>query len=125
MLKEIQTSKAPQPIGTYSQAISAGGFLFISGQIPMLPNGKLIDSPNMSDNAQQVFENIKAIAEAAGTDLSKTVKLTVYLTMVEEVKNVNLIMANYFSKPYPARVTIEARKLPKGCDIEVDAIIML
>ncbi len=125
MIVEIQTSKAPQPIGIYSQAISAGGFLFVSGQIPLLPSGELVSSPKFVDHAKQVFENLKMIAQAAGADLKQTVKITVYLREIANIQFVNTVMATYFSQPFPARVSIAVSQLPKGCDIEIDAIILL
>jgi len=123
MKKAIHTNKAPSAIGTYSQAVEAGGFLFISGQIPMSPDGNLVDSSKFDTKVKRVFENLKAIATEAGADLNQSVKITIYLTDLSNFATVNSVMAEYFDEPYPARVTVEVHKLPRGAEIEIDAIL--
>ena len=127
----IQTSKAPSAIGTYSQAVkvAAGQLVFISGQIPLVPNADPAQMVMVSDNfveqAHQVFKNLCSVAEASGGTLSDSTKLTIYLTDLGQFAAVNEIMAQYMNEPYPARAAVQVSALPKGAQIEIDAILAL
>ena len=119
----INTQNAPAAIGTYSQAIQVGNFVFVSGQIPLNPEtGELIEG-DISQQIDQVFKNLKAIAEAAGASLQNAVKITVYLTDLSHFATVNEIMNGYFEQPYPARAALGVASLPKGAAVEADAIL--
>lgn len=121
----INTHFAPTPIGAYSQAIKAGNTIYVSGQIPINPaTGELI-SGEIKDKVIQVFENIKAIALASGSDLKHIVKLNVYLFDLANITIVNEVMEKFFQKPYPARTTIEVKGLPKNVPVEIDAVIVI
>jgi len=121
----IHTPLAPQAIGTYSQAIRAGDTVYLSGQIPLDPaSGELVPG-DMEAQVRRVFENLKAVAEAAGGDLSRVVKLTVYLTDLAHFALVNRVMAEYFTQPYPARAALGVAALPKGAAVEMDGILEL
>ncbi len=122
----IQTPEAPAAIGTYSQAVqtSAATMTFISGQIPFEPDSMTLVSEDFEEQAHRVFINLRAIAEAAGGRLSDCVKLTIYLTDLNQFANVNEVMATYFAEPYPARAAIEVSALPKQAQIEIDAIMV-
>ena len=122
----IQTPEAPAAIGTYSQAVqtSAATMTFISGQIPLDPDSMTLFSEDFEEQAHRVFINLRAIAEAAGGRLSDCVKLTIYLTDLNQFANVNEVMATYFAEPYPARAAIEVSALPKQAQIEIDAIMV-
>lgn len=122
----IQTPEAPAAIGTYSQAVqtSAATMTFISGQIPLDPDSLTLVSEDFEEQAHRVFINLRAIAEAAGGRLSDCVKLTIYLTDLNQFANVNEVMATYFAEPYPARAAIEVSALPKQAQIEIDAIMV-
>ena len=120
-MKIIETENAPKAIGTYSQAVKVNGFLFISGQIPLNPSTmKLVDG--IENQINQVFENIHQILQADGMDFSNVVKLSVLLEDLNHFEKVNEIMANIFSKPYPARAAYEVSKLPKGSSVEIETI---
>ena len=126
MTKEIiQTDKAPQAIGTYSQAVKVGNTVYLSGQIPLVPATMTIIDGDISTQITQVFENLKAVAEAAGGDLSNIVKLNVFLTDLSHFPIVNEIMGRYFQAPYPARAAIGVAALPKDAGVEMDAIMQL
>ena len=122
----IQTAEAPAAIGTYSQAVQTTGapMTFISGQIPLHPETMTLVSDAFDEQAHRVFINLRAIAEAAGGRLSDCVKLTIYLTDLNQFATVNEVMATYFPEPYPARAAIEVSALPKGAQIEIDAIMV-
>jgi reactive intermediate/imine deaminase len=121
----IHTPRAPQAIGTYSQAVRAGDTVYLSGQIPLDPaTGELVPG-DMEAQVRRVFENLKAVCEAAGGDLSQVVKLTVYLTDLAHFALVNRVMAEYFSTPYPARAAVGVAALPKGAAVEMDGIVAL
>lgn len=121
----IQTDAAPAAIGPYSQAVRAGSTLYISGQIPLSPvTGDLVDE-SFEAAAIQVFENLAAVAAAAGGRLEDTVKLTLYLTDLAEFQTVNTVMARYFEAPYPARAAVQVAALPRGAAVEADAILQL
>jgi reactive intermediate/imine deaminase len=120
----VSTPNAPAAIGTYSQAVRAGNTLYLSGQIGLDPaTGGLVDG--IENQILRVFENLKAVAEAAGGSLADAVKLTVYLTDLAHFARVNEIMSGYFEQPYPARAAIGVAALPRGALIEADAILVL
>ncbi len=126
MSKEaIQTDAAPAAIGTYSQAIKTNGLVFISGQIPLDPITMTIVEGDFEARARCVFDNLKAIAEAAGGSLNQIVKVTVFLTDLNNFATVNTVMEDYFDQPYAARAAVEVSALPKGVDVEADAILAL
>jgi len=121
--KVILSEGAPSAIGAYSQAIRAGQFVFISGQIPLDPATMEIVEGDFEVRARRVFDNLKAIAQEAGGELDQIVKLTVYLTDLDNFATVNSVMADYFQEPYPARAALGVAALPKGADIEAEAIL--
>jgi len=121
----IQTLDAPQAIGTYSQAVKVDRTVYLSGQIPLNPETMTIVDDDISVQITQVFDNLKAVAEAAGGDFSDVVKLNVYLTNLVHFPIVNEIMGRYFEEPYPARAVIGVAALPKGVGVEIDAIMVL
>ena len=126
MSKEtIHTDNAPAAIGTYSQAVRVGQFVFLSGQIPLVPTTMEIVDGDFAARARQVFENLQAVANAAGGSLDDAVKLTIFLTDLDNFAAVNEIMAEYCSEPYPARAAVQVAALPKGVDVEADAILSL
>ena len=125
MTKEIIfTQKAPKAIGPYSQAVKAGGFLFVSGQIPINPETGDLMTSSIEEQANQVILNLKSICEAAGSGLEDIVKLTIYLTDLGNFAKVNEAMLEYFPEPYPARATVEVSALPLGVNVEMDAIVI-
>jgi reactive intermediate/imine deaminase len=121
----IHTDNAPAAIGTYSQAIEANGFVFLSGQIPLDPATMEVVDGDFESRARQVFDNLAAVAEAAGGSLDDVVKLTVFLTDLGNFATVNAVMENYFKKPFPARAAVGVASLPKGVDVEADAILAI
>jgi len=121
----ISTPNAPQAIGTYSQAVKIGTTVYLSGQIPLIPETMNLIEGDMSVQIHQVFKNLKAVAQAAGGDLKDTAKLNVFLTDLTHFPLVNQIMAEYFSQPYPARAAIGVASLPKNAQVEMDAILVL
>jgi reactive intermediate/imine deaminase len=123
--KAIHSDGAPGAIGSYSQAIQSGNFVFLSGQIPLDPATMEIVGGDFEARATRVFENLKAVAEAAGGSLDQIVKLTVYLTDLDNFAAVNAVMADYFDEPYPARAALGVKSLPKGADVEAEAILAL
>jgi reactive intermediate/imine deaminase len=126
MSKEaIHSDNAPAAIGTYSQAIRSGDLVFLSGQIPLDPQTMDLVSGDFEARARQVFDNLRAVAEAAGGDLDQVVKLTIYLTDLANFATVNRVMEDYFERPFPARAAIGVASLPKGADVEADAILGL
>jgi reactive intermediate/imine deaminase len=119
----IQTAAAPAAIGTYSQAIRHNDTVYVSGQIPLDPaTGELV-SDTIDAQILQVFTNLKSVAEASGSDLSKALKVTVFLTDLGHFAKVNEVMAQFFSEPYPARAAVEVAGLPKGAQVEADAVL--
>ncbi|MCG5515519.1 MULTISPECIES: RidA family protein [Ectothiorhodospira] len=121
----IATPKAPQAIGPYSQAVKVGHTVYLSGQIPLIPETmELVDGP-MEDQVRRVFDNLSAVAEAAGGDLNDIAKLNIFLTDLGHFATVNEIMSQYFAEPYPARAAIGVASLPKGAQVEMDAIMVL
>ena len=121
----VATQLAPQAIGTYSQAIKAGKTVYLSGQIPLDPQTGELVTGDIEAQVRQVFENLRAVARAAGGDLSSAVKLNVYLTDMGNFQTVNKVMAEYFAQPYPARAAIGVAALPRGTAVEVDGILVL
>jgi 2-iminobutanoate/2-iminopropanoate deaminase len=124
-MKKIETTQAPAAIGPYSQAIAKDGFLFVSGQLPLDPSSGEVVGTNAAQQLEQSLKNMSAIAEAAGTSLSKTVKTTVLLTDLGEFAAVNEIYGRFFSEPYPARACYQVVALPKGARVEVEAVVAL
>ena len=123
--KTIHSDNAPAALGTYSQAVSVGQFVFLSGQVPLVPATMEVVEGDFAARARQVFENLKAVAEAAGGSLNDAVKLTIFLTDLDNFSTVNEVMAEYCDEPYPARAAVQVSALPKGVDIEADAILAL
>lgn len=124
-LEAIASDRAPAAIGPYSQAIRAGNTVYLSGQIPLDPaTGELV-AGDIEVQAVRVFENLKAVAQAAGGSLRQAVKVTIYLTDLGHFATVNTIMARYFEQPYPARATLGVAALPRGSAIEADAVLVL
>lgn len=121
----IATGAAPAAIGTYSQAVEAGGLLFISGQIPLHPESMELVGADIAEQADRVFRNLAAIAAAAGGGLDDLVKLTVYLTDLAHFGTINEVMARHLAEPYPARAAVEVSALPRGASVEIDAIMSL
>ncbi|WP_415901701.1 Rid family detoxifying hydrolase [Neptuniibacter sp. QD29_5] len=121
----VSTDKAPAAIGTYSQAVKAGNTVYISGQIPLNPATMEMVTDSFESQAVQVFENLKAVAEAAGGNLNDFVKITVLLSDLEYFAQVNEIMAKYFEAPYPARAAYAVKALPKDADIEIEAVMVV
>lgn len=121
----IHSDKAPAAIGTYSQAIKVDGLVFLSGQIPLDPATMEVVSGDFEARARQVFDNLQAVAQAAGGDLNNVVKLTVFLTDLGDFGTVNSVMEDYFDTPFPARAAVGVASLPKGVDIEADAILAI
>ena len=126
MKKEIiSTENAPKAIGPYSQAVKAGNFMFISGQIPLDPKTGDLVSESIEDQAKQVLNNIKSICKAAGYSLDDIVKISIFLTDLGNFATVNEVMKEYFAEPYPARATVEVSGLPLGVNIEIEAIVLI
>jgi reactive intermediate/imine deaminase len=125
MKEAISTHDAPQAIGIYSQAIKTGNTVYISGQIPLDPAKMIIVEGGIQAQIKQVLDNLNAITHAAGGNLNQIVKVTVYLTDLGNFNVVNEMMAHYFSTPYPARAVVEIKALPKGAEVEMDAIMIL
>lgn len=120
----VETSSAPAAIGAYSQAVRAGSTVYLSGQIPLMPSTMDLAEGTRSQ-IHQVFENLSAVAAAAGGGLEQIVKLTVYLTDLDDFASVNEIMSQYFEAPYPARAAVGVAALPKGASIEIEGIMVL
>lgn len=126
MSKEaISSDRAPAAIGTYSQAVKTGNLVFLSGQIPLVPDTMEVVDGDFEARARQVFENLEAVAKAAGGDLDDIVKITVFLTDLDNFATVNSVMESFFDAPYPARAAVGVASLPKGVDVEADAILAL
>lgn len=126
MAKEIiSTTAAPQAIGTYSQAVKVGNTVYLSGQIPLIPETMELIEGDMRAQITQVFDNLTAVAKAAGGSLADISKLNIFLTDLSHFPLVNEIMADYFAEPYPARAAVGVASLPKGALVEMDAIMTL
>lgn len=121
----IHSDRAPAAIGTYSQAVRHGELVFLSGQIPLDPATMTLVEGDFETRARRVFDNIVAVVEAAGGTMGGIVKLTVYLTDLDNFATVNSVMEDYFDAPYPARAAVGVASLPKGTDVEADAILVL
>ncbi|ODS64574.1 MULTISPECIES: RidA family protein [unclassified Arenimonas] len=120
----IQTDRAPAAIGPYSQAVRAGDTVYFSGQIPLDPASGELVSADIATEARRVFDNLRAVSEAAGGSLDDIVRIGIYLTDLSDFAAVNAVMADYFQAPYPARSTIQVSGLPKGARVEVDAVMV-
>jgi len=121
----IQTTRAPQAIGPYSQAVRAGNTVYLSGQIPFDPETMQLVSGDIDAEIRRVFENLKAVAEAAGGSLAHAVKVNVFLTDLSHFARVNEIMATYCTQPYPARAAIQVAALPRGARVEIECVLYL
>ncbi|WP_286239441.1 Rid family detoxifying hydrolase [Neptuniibacter halophilus] len=121
----ISTDKAPAAIGTYSQAVKVDNTVYLSGQIPLNPETMEMVTESFEAQAVQVFENLKAVAEAAGGSVNDFVKITVLLSDLEFFAQVNELMEKYFEAPYPARAAYAVKALPKGADIEIEAVMVV
>ena len=126
MVREIiATEHAPQAIGTYSQAVRVGSTVYLSGQIPLKPVSMQLVNKDMRAQVCQVFDNLQAVARAAGGSLDQVAKLTVFLTDLAHFPLVNEVMQEYFTEPYPARAAVGVAALPKGAGVEMDAVMQL
>ena len=121
----IQTDNAPQAIGTYSQAVRVNDTVYLSGQIPLIPETMTVVEGDINVQIRRVFDNLLAVAQAAGGGLSDIVKLNIFLTDLAHFPIVNEIMAEYFQQPYPARAAVEVSALPKGVAVEMDGVMEL
>ena len=121
----IKTDAAPEAIGTYSQAVRTGNTVYLSGQIPLVPEKMEMVSGEIEDQIRQVFDNLSAVAGAANGSLADIVKLNIYLTDLVHFPLVNKIMAQYFNEPYPARAAVGVSALPKSAIVEMDAVMVL
>jgi reactive intermediate/imine deaminase len=121
----ISTEKAPKAIGTYSQAVKVGDTVYLSGQIPLDPKTMMLTTGDMEAQIVRVFENLKAVCEAAGGSLQQIVKLNIFLTDLSHFALVNQVMARYFQQPYPARAAIGVAALPKDAQVEMDGIMVI
>ena len=124
-LKAIHTKNAPSAIGAYSQAVKAGGFMYVSGQIPLVPETMEIVSEDFNVQVKQVLENLKAIIVDSDSKLSDVVKLNVYLKDLTDFQSVNDAMSSVFDEPYPARAAVEVSRLPKDVLVEIDAVVYI
>ena len=121
----IDTRAAPQAIGTYSQAVVVDNVAYLSGQIPLEPDTMELVDGGIEAHIRKVFDNLKAVAEAAGGGLNDIVKLNVFLTDLGNFQRVNEIMGEYFARPYPARAAVGVASLPRGAQIEMDAVMVV
>lgn len=121
MKKAFVTDQAPKPVGPYSQAVQAGSFLFLAGQVPLTPENKMNEG-DIEEQARQVLNNLKAVLTKAGATMDQVVKTTIFLKDLSDFDTVNRVYAEYFTEPYPARSTVEVSKLPKGARLEIDVI---
>lgn len=123
--KIIATKAAPQAIGTYSQAVQTGQTVYVSGQIPLIPETMTLIDGDIAEQTRQVFRNLNAIAEAAGGTLKDYVKLNIFLTDLSNFQTINQVMEEFFQQPYPARAALGIAALPKGAEVEVDGVMEL
>jgi 2-iminobutanoate/2-iminopropanoate deaminase len=121
MKKAFVTDQAPRPVGPYSQAVQAGSFLFLAGQVPLTPENKMNEG-DIAEQTRQVLNNLKAVLSKAGATMDQVVKTTIFLKDLSDFDTVNRVYAEYFTEPFPARSTVEVSKLPKGARIEIDVI---
>ncbi len=121
----IATALAPKAIGPYSQAVAAGGAVYLSGQIPLDPATMQLVEGDITVQARRVFENLKAVCEAAGGSLDQLARVTIFLTDLGDFAAVNAVMAEYCREPYPSRATVQVSALPRGAQVEIDGILVL
>lgn len=121
----ISTDKAPAAIGTYSQAVKVGSTVYLSGQIPLIPETMEMVSEDFTEQTHQVFKNLVSVCQAAGGEIQNMVKVNIFLTDLSNFATVNEVMSQYFNEPYPARAAIGVAELPKGSQIEIDGILEL
>lgn len=121
----VQTDTAPQAIGTYSQAIKVGDTVYLSGQIPLVPETMILVEGDIAQQIEQVFQNLSEVCKASGGSLANIVKLNIFLTDLGNFATVNEIMARYFNEPYPARAAIGVASLPKDAQVEMDGVLVL
>ena len=122
-MEAVKTERAPAAIGPYAQAVKAGGFVFVSGQIPLTPDGSLVEG-DIRVQTERVMENLKAVLEAAGSGLSRVVQTTCFLADMEDFPGFNEVYARYFAPPYPARATVAVKALPRGVRVEVACVAL-
>ena len=122
-MEAVKTDRAPAAIGPYAQAVKAGGFVFVSGQIPLAPDGSLVEG-DIRVQTERVMENLKAVLEAAGSGLSRVVQTTCFLADMEDFPGFNEAYARYFTPPYPARATVAVKALPRGVRVEVACVAL-
>jgi len=122
-MEAVKTERAPAAIGPYAQAVKAGGFVFVSGQIPLAPDGSLVEG-DIRVQTERVMENLKAVLEAAGSGLSRVVQTTCFLADMEDFPGFNEVYARYFAPPYPARATVAVKALPRGVRVEVACVAL-
>ena len=123
-MNPVSTPEAPAAIGTYSQAVRAGDTVYLSGQIPLDPKTMQL-AEGFENQVKRVFDNLRAVCRAAGGDFDRVVRVTVYLTDLANFATVNAVMATYFKEPYPARAAIGVASLPRGSQVEIDAVMFL
>jgi len=121
----IHTAQAPAAIGPYSQAIKAGNSVYMSGQIPLDPKTMELVKGDISVQTKRVFDNLAAVAEASGSSLAQAVKVTIFLTDLADFAAVNEVMKQYFSEPYPARACVGVASLPRGAEVEIEAVLVI
>lgn len=121
----VSTKNAPSAIGTYSQAVRHGDLVFLSGQIPLIPDTMELLEGDFEARARQVFDNLQAVVEAAGGTMNQVLKVNIFLTDLANFATVNTVMAEYFDQPYPARAAVGVASLPKGTDVEAEAVLGL
>ena len=122
-MEAVKTDRAPAAIGPYAQAVKAGGLVFVSGQIPLAPDGSLVEG-DIRVQTERVMENLKAVLEAAGSGLSRVVQTTCFLADMEDFPGFNEVYARYFTPPYPARATVAVKALPRGVRVEVACVAL-
>ena len=125
MKKEVKTDKAPQAIGPYSQGIVSNGFIFCSGQIPIVPQTGQLSTGSIEDQTRQVLKNVSAVLEAAGTSLDNVVKATVFLQDMNDFAAMNKVYAEFFKTPFPARAAVQVARLPRDVKVEIEVIAIL
>jgi len=125
MKQVITTDKAPRAVGTYSQAVKSGNTVYLSGQVPLVPETMELIAGDIKANVRQVFENLSAVAAAAGGSLSHIVKLNVYVTDMDNFSEINEVVTEYFQAPYPARAVVGVKQLPLNAPVEVEAVMVL
>ncbi len=121
----IATDKAPQAIGTYSQAVQTGNTIYFSGQIPLIPETMEINDGDIAAQTRQIFQNLQAVAEAAGGTLNDFVKLNIFLTDLGNFQIINQVMETFFEQPYPARAAVGVASLPRNAEVEVDGVMVI